>query len=867
MEAIHFILTETGFVPDINDRMSPEEKEEALRWQGNNAMRRLYEFGAGPRQNGMTPTASYLYLVSSSFFAALTELPELELAREKVKVSISREKMEYLLDAVPYGIGSENVTAAWIRSLYSGFMKIFRKEIKAYAGTVEMYLAEKNQNLHVPERIFFHLVEQKNDASFPFAFMATYASRDEEGRIHHYPLKYALTEYQADRRKLLELLSCLNRAADESELIESFVKSGELFHPLGLTADEAYSFLKDIEAIEACGILCRIPNWWRSKAMNPVLSVKLGNDEPALLGFDSILESTPSLTIDGVPLSREDIRKLLDMSEGLAMIKGKWIAVNHAKLRDLLLRMDSSKDTVTLLEALRKDIREADADADNGVVISNGQWLNTLLTNLRHPEKLRRQPIPETVQAQLRPYQKNGYEWLRYMDSIGFGACLADDMGLGKTLQVLTYLEAMHKAKPDSHVLLIVPASLLGNWQKEKEQFVPGMELQILHGTNKEQIRYQAEHPVFLNMTTYGMAMRTEELQKTKWDCIILDEAQAIKNPMTRQTRAVKALDGRMRIALTGTPIENDLTNLWSLFDFLNKGLLGSAGEFAAYCRHLDNTPEDYARLKGMISPFLLRRMKTDKRIIKDLPDKSEMIDYAELSRKQVVLYRRTVDEMAKMLEQMEGIERRGAVLAVITKLKQICNHPDQYLGTKAYAPAESGKFLLLKDICETIYEKRERVIVFTQYREITETLSEYLKTIFHSKGAVIHGSVPAKKRTEIVERFQSDEYMPFIVCTVKAAGTGLNLTKASHVIHFDRWWNPAVENQATDRAFRIGQTKNVMVHKLVARGTIEEKIDQMINSKKELAENVIGEGSEKWITELSNDELMSVLRLDERRA
>ena len=525
--------------------------------------------------------------------------------------------------------------------------------------------------------------------------------------------------------------------------------------------------------------------------------------------------------------------------------------------------MHSSADTVTLLEAMRKEIDESRQDPDNGVFISNGQWLNTLLNNLRHPEKLKNIPVPASIHANLRQYQKNGYAWLNYMDTIGFGACLADDMGLGKTLQVLTYLEQLRSRKPDGCVLLVVPASLLGNWQKEQEKFAPEMPVQIIHGLPKAQMESMAKQPVFLNITTYGMTIRLEGLRKCRWDCVILDEAQAIKNPLTRQTKTVKMLESRMRIAMTGTPIENDLTNLWSLFDFLNKGLLGSAADFSDYCRKLDETPEDYARLKSIVNPFLLRRMKTDKRIIRDLPGKFEMIDYANLSRKQAVLYKKTVDDTARLLEKLEGMERRGVVLATIMKLKQICNHPDQYLGSKTYSPAESGKFEMLKEICETIYEKRERVIVFTQFREITEYLRDYLETIFHSKGAIIHGGIRPKQRTEIVERFQSDIYMPFIVCSVKAAGTGLNLTKANHVIHFDRWWNPAVENQATDRAFRIGQTKNVMVHKLVSKGTIEEKIDLMIESKKELAENVIGEGSEKWITELSNDELLSLLRLD----
>ena len=317
-----------------------------------------------------------------------------------------------------------------------------------------------------------------------------------------------------------------------------------------------------------------------------------------------------------------------------------------------------------------------------------------------------------------------------------------------------------------------------------------------------------------------------------------------------------------MRSAMTGTPIENELANLWSLFDFLDKGLLGTSAEFHDYCAGLREHPEGYARLKAMISPFMLRRLKSDKRIISDLPDKWETVDYVGLSKKQVVLYRKLVADLEERLKEAEGIERRGLVLASILKLKQICNHPDQYLGQQEFAPGDSGKFQMLQELCETIYEKRERVLVFTQFKEITGYLAEFLETIFHTKGYVIHGGTPAAKRTQIVETFQGEDYVPFVVLSVKAGGTGLNLTGANHVIHFDRWWNPAVENQATDRAYRIGQTRNVMVHKLVCQGTIEEKIDAMLSAKRELAEQVIGSGGEKWITEMSNEELMSVLRL-----
>ena len=392
------------------------------------------------------------------------------------------------------------------------------------------------------------------------------------------------------------------------------------------------------------------------------------------------------------------------------------------------------------------------------------------------------------------------------------------------------------------------------------------MSVHILHGRGAKALGEEVlTCASFLTITTYGMAARIKELENVTWDCLILDEAQAIKNPLTDQTRQIKKLKSRMKIAMTGTPIENELTNLWSLFDFLDKGLLGSSTEFKRFCKDLSQHPEGYAKLKNMISPFMLRRVKTDKSIISDLPDKLEQIDYVSISKKQTVLYRQQVEELARKLQEKSNssIERRGLVLASLTKLKQICNHPDQYLGQQAYSAKDSGKFELLRSICETICEKRERVLVFTQFKEITPYLDDYLAEIFHARGYVLHGGTPVKTRSRIVEAFQGEKYVPYIILSVRAGGTGLNLTRASHVIHFDRWWNPAVENQATDRAYRIGQKNNVMVHKLVCKGTIEEKIDEMIASKTELAQNVIGSGGENWITEMSNEQLLSIMRLE----
>lgn len=849
-----FQLTSDGFmIEDISQKMSNAEKYQVL-----------YDMGLNRTQDNADSVEHYLGLVAVTFFQQLMDMPEIELARESVQVTLSEENEASLLQAVPFAIGTQYIDQKWLQRQFDELTKIFAGEISAYEGTVAMYFTEKNQQLHVPERVFFHLVENR-EYDYPFAFLATYATNGDDRRVKHVPLKYALTEYGNDREKLMTLLSCLNKAAEVSPLIAGFMQSGEMFHPLRLSDGEAYEFLKSVEDIEHTGILCRIPNWWRKRASSLSVSIELGEKKPAMFGFDTLVSMQPKLMADGVELTAEDIQKLLAQTEGLALLKGKWIEVDHDRLRKLLDEMEQMPGEISLMDALRMELGAGSAEADVGAKISNGKWLSELLRNLRRPDTIRKSTLPKSFRATLRKYQQNGYTWLNYMDQLGFGACLADDMGLGKTVQVLAYLEKLRKTKKNAKVLLVVPASLMGNWQKEAQKFAPDMDYHVLHGKNASALEQElADDISFLTITTYGMAMRIQALQEQEWDCLILDEAQAIKNPGTKQTKQIKRLNARMRIAMTGTPIENDLTNLWSLFDFLNKGLMGTSKEFHEFCKGLESHPQGYARLRTMISPFMLRRVKTDKRIISDLPEKIETVEYATMSKKQIVLYRKVVSDMEKRMAEAEtDISRKGVVLASIMKLKQICNHPDQYLGQEQYGQEDSGKLALLREICETICEKRERVIVFTQFKEITEYLSAFLEDVFHREGYVIHGGTAVSKRQKIVDAFQGEEYVPFIVLSVKAGGTGLNLTKANHVIHFDRWWNPAVENQATDRAFRIGQTKDVLVHKLVCRGTIEEKINDMIESKKELAQNVIGSGGEKWLTELSNEELMSMLKLD----
>ncbi len=858
---LDFIFTPNGFITDVAER---ELSAEAASWKerfDTDRFASLYQLGFTEEGDWFSPSMRYLFRISDAFIRKLTSLPELELVRENAEVHPDADTVESLLRGVPFAMGTEHVKAAWIEFIFQRLLDVFKVEMCHYLGPVGMYFAEKNQNLRVPGRIFFHLAENRGD-DCPFAFLATYATKDEGGKVRHLPLKYALTEYGADQKKLLELISSLGRAAQGSRLIAGFMESGELFHPLRLNIEEAYTFLKEIPLYKEAGILCRVPDWWKRRSGAFGISVAVGEKRPSLVGLDALLGTVPRMMVGGEELTREEILALLSQTEGLVLLKGKWVEVDHARLNTLLAAYEHLQDgSITLADALRGELGTLPI-ASEDIQITNGQWLRELKNSMQHPAELAPSTVPDSFHAVLRPYQKTGFSWLSYMDALGFGVCLADDMGLGKTVQALSFLERL-RVESGGRVLLVVPASLIGNWQREIERFTPEMPYHILHGKSAAILEEECAKDVFLTITTYAMVLRLSALQKIKWGLVLLDEAQAIKNPAAKQTKSVKLLDSRMRIVMTGTPIENNLINLWSLFDFLNRGLLGTIKEFSTFAKRLDNDPGGYRKLRDMMAPFILRRLKTDKAVISDLPDKTEISDYVSLSKKQTVQYRSIVADLEHSLMDAQGIQRKGLVLATILKLKQICNHPDQYLGQAPFLPEESGKFQMLQELCETIYENRERVLVFTQFREMTVPLSEFLKSIFHRDGFVLHGGTPVSKRTEMVEAFQGEDYIPYMVLSITAGGVGLNLTAANHVIHFDRWWNPAVENQATDRAFRIGQKKDVIVHKFISSGTIEEKIDALIAEKSKLAQDVIGAGHETWITELDNSEIMKLLRLE----
>jgi non-specific serine/threonine protein kinase len=829
----------------------------------------------------LAPSLHFWRGFSMRFLRQLRLSPEVEELRGQISLPFTAEEQAQLLLSVPPMTGGEYLDGEMLAGLWARLHALFADRIAAHKGSVAEFLRQYSPDLHLAGRIYFHLVENKK-SELPFAFLATYATRlDAEGQSRHLPLKYALEEYRGQQQKLLELLVTVHEAAHQSTLVKELLDSGDLFHPLAWSAEEAFVFLQEIPLYEQAGILCRIPNWWKGKAAGIGVQLSIGERPPATVGAEALLDFRPRLLLGDTEISVEEARQLLQQTEGLAFLKNKWVAVDPEKLRQALAVYEQAEELgadegISFLDAMRFSLNPhsllGPASAPVLAGVSHGQWLRTLFAQLRHPNKSETVKTSRSFAASLRGYQQDGLQWLHALHRLRLGACLADDMGMGKTVQVLALLDVLanrrKKSSKTAPALLVLPASLLANWTSEITTFTPKLRFLVAHpdfhkpGPVPEPDAEQLAG-LDLVLTTYALTQRYAWIQNTSWNYVILDEAQAIKNPGTKQTRTIKKLTAANRIAMTGTPVENRLSDLWSLFDFLNPGLLGTAKEFSALTKGLGDDPRGYARLRQVVGPFILRRLKTDKAIIADLPDKVEVKTWAAMSKKQTVLYTALVEELQEMLTQRDGIQRKGLILSALMKCKQLCNHPAQYLGQDQFAEKDSGKFTRLREICETIHAKRERVLIFTQFKELTAPLSRFLATIFEREGLVLHGSIPVGQRKTLIQRFQGPEYIPYFVLSLKAGGVGLNLTAANHVIHFDRWWNPAVENQATDRAFRIGQKKNVMVHKFLTQGTVEEKIDHMLTAKAQLAGEIVAASGEQWITEMSNEELLQLFTLN----
>ncbi|HUE62851.1 MAG TPA: DEAD/DEAH box helicase [Rhizomicrobium sp.] len=793
-------------------------------------------------------------------------------------------ELSSLVLTAPIMAGAEYLTQDVLLALWDEMERAFAASLTAAKIGLQAFLTTLNRAWNLVGRVHFNLAENRRDPDQPFAFMATYTTRlSAQAKVQHVPLGQALREYAgaANRDKLLSLLLPVQRAAEHCVWLKPMIDAGDIFHPLRWGPTEASRFLHSVPELESAGVVVRMPVSWRaSRPARPQVTATVGGRAPSAVGLDGLLDFQMSVMLDGEPLTEAEVTTLLAGTENLVLLRGQWVEVDQARLQRTMEQFHAAeelaaRDGLTFAEAMRMlagagVTRDDPAATDTGWArVTAGPWLEQTLKELRAPDGDGADPGPALV-GTLRPYQKTGTRWMNLLAGLGLGACLADDMGLGKTIQVLSLLlvEQARGARPRPS-LLVAPASMLANWATEIEKFAPGLKAAIVHPSAMpaHQVKaFTAEQAseYDLAITSYGSLLRIPMFAETDWRFVILDEAQAIKNPNARQTKAAKALKAKARIALTGTPVENHLGDLWSIFDFINPGLLGNAKEFTRYTKGLgERTHNPYGPLRELVRPYILRRMKTDKSVIADLPDKTEIKALCGLSRRQAALYGQAVEDLANSLEASAGIQRKGVVLAMLMRLKQVCNHPSQWLNDNVWAEKDSGKWARLREIAEVVAARQEKMLVFTQFRGMTGPLATFLGQIFGRTGMVLHGETAVKNRKNLVRRFQEDEAIPFFVLSLKAGGTGLTLTAASHVVHFDRWWNPAVENQATDRAFRIGQKKNVLVHKFICRGTVEEKIDALIDSKQGLSDELLTGGDEINLTEMTNDDIMRMVSLD----
>ncbi|OJX38234.1 MAG: hypothetical protein BGO78_09450 [Chloroflexi bacterium 44-23] len=653
---------------------------------------------------------------------------------------------------------------------------------------------------------------------------------------------------------------------------------------------QAYRFLREIgPLLEEAGFGIIAPEWWDQKGarlgvrlqLTPSSSATLPKRPVGKLNLDSLVNYRWELSIGDTRLTRAEFESLAALNEPLVQLGGRWVQLDSEQVQAArrFWTTQGQDGQMGLLQAAQYVLGgQAGAEGLPIEGVDADGWVVEWLEGLENHEKMIVLPQPETLNGLLRPYQTYGFSWLTFFRRWGLGACLADDMGLGKTIQALALLlheKETYGDKLPGPVLLVCPTSVVTNWQRETQRFAPSLTLHKHQGPErlKDKNFIQKANSCDLVITSYPLLRQDlDTLLTIHWHGVILDEAQNIKNPAAKQTQAARSLKADFRFALTGTPVENRLMELWSIMQFLNPGYLGNKDrfrrEFAVPVEKFRD-PEATSQLRGLVSPFILRREKTDPNVINDLPEKIESKAYCNLTEEQASLYQAVVNDVMEKIATSEGIERQGQVLAMLTRLKQICNHPLQYLqkiNGKVPANREiqdrSGKVKRLVEMLEEIVAVGDRVLIFTQFAEMGKILNAYLPAKINGPVMFLYGNTPTKMRDQMIKRFMDDENGPQVfILSLKAGGIGLNLTRANHVIHFDRWWNPAIEDQATDRAFRIGQNRNVQVHKFVCVGTLEEKIDEMIESKRGLANLVIG-GGESWIGDLSTEELQDLVRL-----
>lgn len=647
---------------------------------------------------------------------------------------------------------------------------------------------------------------------------------------------------------------------------------------LEMTKGQAMEFLDGtVDLLEKEGFPVILPSWLRSSQEALGLRVKIAPrsgityDREHVLGVEQLVSYQWQVSMGDTILCEDEFRALAQSNAQIVYHGGQWMRLDGEALQATVKLMDEhgTSGEATLAGALEAGLA---MPAKGGLPILDIQVqgdIGRLFSELRPGEGFDVLETPEGLNGTLRDYQGVGFSWMWFLRQLGFGACLADDMGLGKTIQTITLLLRDHRNNPQSGTSLVVcPMSVVGNWEREFQKFSPDLKIHVHHGSDR--VVYDEFHETVekadVVITTYTLLVRDQlSFLRGEWRNVILDEAQNIKNPTTKQTIAARSLKAAYRFCLTGTPVENRLTELWSIMEFLNPGYLGDLGNFRAnFALPIERAgdSEQLTLLRKIVKPFVLRRLKTDRQIIRDLPEKQEMKVYCNLTSEQATMYQEVVDDMLAKLSGREGIARKGIVLATLTKLKQITNHPLHYSrDSSAFKPERSGKYQCMEEMLEVVLQEGDKALIFTQFTEMGKLMETQLQQRFGVEVFFLHGGTPQWRREEMVNRFQRDGGPPIFILSLKAGGTGLNLTAASHVFHFDRWWNPAVEDQATDRAYRIGQTRNVQVHKLISIGTVEEKVDQMIEQKKELATNIVPSG-EQLIVNLSTDQLRDIFAL-----
>src|SRR5262245_40492150 len=586
------------------------------------------------------------------------------------------------------------------------------------------------------------------------------------------------------------------------------------------------------------------------------------------LSLTDLVEFDWQVALGDHTLTLKELEALVRLKVPLVQVRGQWVQLSAEEIQAAIdFWKANPAGQATVRDVMRMALGATDAPAGlplAGVTATGA--VADLLARLERREDFEEVAVPGTFQGALRPYQVRGYSWLAFLRRYGLGGCLADDMGLGKTVQTLTLLQRdwPQQQKPS---LLVCPTSVVTNWLREAARFTPKLPVLVHHGVSRKKGAAFAKEveKYALVLSSYSLLYRDIELFKqVPWAAVILDEAQNVKNPQTKQSQAARSLPADWRLTLTGTPVENHVGDLWALFEFLHPGFLGTQSAFKRNFFvpiQAQRDAEAASRLKRLTSPFVLRRLKTDRDVISDLPDKLEMKVYCTLTKEQGSLYAAVVEEASKAIADSDGIQRRGNILGTLSKLKQVCNHPAQFLGDNSAVAGRSGKLARLTEMLEEVLEEGDRALVFTQFTEMGAILQRHLQDTFGREMPFLHGGLSRKQRDDIVSRFQSPDGPPVLLLSLKAGGTGLNLTAANHVFHFDRWWNPAVEDQATDRAFRIGQTRKVQVHKFVCAGTLEERIDDMISRKQQVAGLTVGAG-EVWLTELSTAELKEIFAL-----